>query len=100
MVKQRGTHMLSIDHVIKQIAKLTWLMVTRSPPVTFNCDESLLTLEEMYERSNTKEVPNDDIKSGNCKLICRRPVLFFGPLGIIGRRGSVAIYPPDETTLV
>ena len=96
MLKQCGGHLHSIDHVIKQITELTWSMVTRSPPVTFNHDESLLTSDEMYERSNTLQVPEDNIQSGNCMLICRRPVLFFGPLGIIGTKGCVAIYPVNH----
>lgn len=79
--------------IIKQVTQLTWNMVNLSPPITFG----ELTFSEDLEFYDVTDV-NDLLKLGNeCYSVeHRRPILFFGPLGVVGHKGSVAIQPKPD----
>jgi hypothetical protein len=86
-----------IRDVTASVAKLTWSMVTLSPPVTFSGSlESFPLSDELWELTNIDGLSNDEINNGNCTKTCRRPVVFFSPLSTIGLKGHVALLPYKE----
>jgi hypothetical protein len=81
--------------IIGDITALTWNMVTVSPPISFGFTKSEMDeiqFEEMYDQTNIDGVSEDNIRKRNCLTEFRRPILYFGPLGVIGCKGSVALY--------
>lgn len=80
-----------IENVITAVVNLSWSMVTLSPPITFS---SLFPLsDDLCDLTNLEDVSKSDINNGKCSVVCRRPVLFFGPLGTVGEKGNLAVFP-------
>ena len=80
-----------VKEVVKRITEISWKMVLLTPPITF----SFLPIydEEMHEKSLTKEVTKELISEGKFAYEHTRPVLFYGPLGTVGKKGEVRIVP-------
>ena len=88
------TNVTDIRDITATVASLVWSMTTVSPPVTFShsfplSDEHI----ELYDLTNLNDVSASDINNRKFRMVCRRPVLFYGPLGTIGEKGNIAVYP-------
>lgn len=84
MYKSTGMHT-----VLKQVTELTWKMVKLSPPVSFGIldfseDLDLYDVTDINDLLGTEE---------EYRVEYRRPILFFGSIGIVGSKGSIAIHP-------
>ena len=90
-MKNDAMHKYSdVPNVIKRATELTWSMANLSPPVSFESEREFS--EDLYDVTDVDNLlGSNDI---NYVVEYRRPILFFGPLGIVGHRGSVAIHPP------
>ncbi|XP_019851697.1 PREDICTED: uncharacterized protein LOC109581714 isoform X2 [Amphimedon queenslandica] len=84
--------------VVEQVIELTWRMVNLSPPVSFG----KMSFSEDLDVYDVTDMENLLGEGKKYIVKYRRPVLFFGPLGIVGYKGSVAIYPPqpEHSTLL
>lgn len=79
-----------MQEVVTQVTNLAWKMVTLSPPVSFGAPETLS--EDLYELTDM----DNHLENDTCYTFeCRRPVLFFGPLGTVGQKGSAYILPKN-----
>lgn len=78
-----------VPNVIKRATELTWSMVNLSPPVSFG--SGLDFSEDLYDVTDMHSLLDSD---DEYTIEYRRPILFFGPLGKVGHKGSVAIHPP------
>ncbi|XP_019859372.1 PREDICTED: uncharacterized protein LOC109587583 isoform X2 [Amphimedon queenslandica] len=90
--KQCEYHSAGMHTVLKQVAELTWKMVNLSPPVSLGYlpfSEDL----DLYDVTDVKDLLGAEEKY---KVEYRRPILFFGSSGIVGSKGSIAIYPFAE----
>lgn len=76
--------------VVKQVIELTWKMVNLSPPASFG----KMSFSEDLDLHDVTDMCNLLGEGQKYIVKYRRPVLFFGPLGIVGYKGSVAIYSP------
>uniref|UniRef100_A0A1X7TIB8 Uncharacterized protein n=1 Tax=Amphimedon queenslandica TaxID=400682 RepID=A0A1X7TIB8_AMPQE len=76
--------------VVKQVIELTWKMVKLSPPVSFG----KLSFSEDLDLHDVTDMKNLLGERKKYVVKYRRPILFFGPLGIVGYKGSVAIDSP------
>ena len=73
--------------VLKRVTELTWKMVKLSPPVSFG-DLSFSEDLDLYDVTDLNDLLG---AKENYTIEYRRPILFYGPLGIVGSKGSVVI---------
>ena len=96
MKKVKMHESADMQTVMKRVIELTWKMVKLSPPVSFG----KLSFSEDLDLHDVTDM--DNLLGERKKYIVeyRRPILFFGPLGIVGYKGSVAIHPQISIYLI